>query len=158
MNAMIQSAGLWWSGRSVREQRMLGVMGALIIAVLAWLVVVRPAWGWREGAADRRLVAEARLHSIETRLAQAVTKDRPAMALADVEQAARASAETAGLEVVLSVARTGRIAFVAQGATAPVLFGWLAALNDDYHVTTRTLSVIENADATLDAEGELGGG
>lgn len=157
MSRMIQSADLWWSARSVREQRMLGVMAVLIFAVLAWLLVVRPAWSWREDAADRRAVAEARLQVIETRLARAVTTDRPVMALTDVEQAARASAEAAGLDVVLSVAQSGRIAFVAQGVTSPVLFGWLTALNDDYGVAIQDLSVIENPEATLDAEGELGG-
>ncbi len=157
MNRRIQPAGLWWSSRSVREQRLLAVMGALILVVLIWLVIVRPAWGWREHAADRRAVAEARLQVIETRLAGAVTTDRPAMALADVEQAARAAAEAANLEVVLSVAETGRIAFVARGVTSPVLFGWLTALNDDYGVSIQDLSVIENADATLEAVGEIGG-
>lgn len=157
MNRMIQPAGLWWSSRSVREQRMLAVMGGLILVVLIWLVVVRPAWGWREDAADRRTVAEARLQVIETRLAgAAVATDRLPMALADVEQAARAAAEAAGLEVVLSVAETGRIAFVARGVTSPVLFGWLTALNDDYGVSIQDLSVIENADATLEAVGEIG--
>ena len=34
MNPMIQAIGLWWDGRSAREQKMLAVMGLLIAAVL----------------------------------------------------------------------------------------------------------------------------
>lgn len=158
MNRMIQSIGLWWDGRSVREQRMLGIMGLLIAAVLIWLLVVRPAWAWREAAAERRIEATAGLTRIESGLAaRAPTKAGAAMPLAEVEQAARSAAEAAGLTVVLTVDEAGGIAFDASGATSAALFGWLASLKTEYGVETRDLTVIENADATLDASGSLGG-
>ena len=162
MNAMIQSVGLWWDGRSVREQRMLAVMGLLIAAVLIWLLIVRPAFAWREAAAERRVEATAGLTRIETGLAartpaKAATPMPPLMNLADVEQAARAAAETAGLAVVLSADEAGAIGFDASGVTSAALFGWLAALKAEYGVETRGLTVIENADATLDASGRIGG-
>ena len=157
MNRMIQSIGLWWDGRSVREQRMLGIMGLLIAAVLIWLLLVRPAFAWREAAAERRIEATAGLTRIESGLAaRAPTKAGAAMPLAEVEQAVRSAAEAAGLNVTLSVDEAGGIGFDAPGVTSAALFGWLASLKADYGVEPRDLTVIENADATLDASGALG--
>ena len=59
MNRMIQSAGLWWDGRSVREQRMLAVMGALVLGVVGWLGVVRPLDGWQADQARARRCVQA---------------------------------------------------------------------------------------------------
>ena len=158
MNRIIQSMGLWWDGRSVREQRMLMVMGLLVAAVLIWLLVLRPAWAWREAAAERRVEATASLTRIESGLAgQTPTDARATLALAEVEQAARSAAEAAGLTVVLSVDGQGGIAFDASGVTSAGLFGWLSTLEADYGVETRAVTVVENADATLDATGVLGG-
>lgn len=162
MNRMIQSIGLWWDGRSAREQRMLAVMGLLIAAVLIWLLVVRPALAWRAAAAERRVEATASLMRIEAGLSGRAPKTAraampPSMSLAEVEQAARAAAEAAGLGVTLSVDGDGGLAFDAPGATSAALFGWLGALKSDYGVETRALTVIEKADATLDATGALGG-
>ncbi|WP_292032524.1 MULTISPECIES: type II secretion system protein GspM [unclassified Brevundimonas] len=163
MNRMIQTAGLWWGGRSAREQRMLAVMGLLIAAVLVWLLVVRPAWAWREAAADRRIEATASLARIEGGLAArgATTKAEASasatMNLAEVEQAARSAAEATGLPVTLSVDETGGIGFDAPGVTSAALFGWLATLKTEYAVDAVDLTVIENADVTLDARGSLKG-
>ena len=157
MTRMIQSMSLWWDGRSTREQRMLAAMGLLVAGVLVWLLVLRPVWAWREAAQERRVEATASLTRIETVLAgRAPVKARAAMALADVEQAARAGAEAAGLTVALSV-EAGGIGFDAPGVTSAALFGWLTTLKTDYGVETGSLTVIENADATLDAAGSLGG-
>lgn len=158
MNRMTQSIGLWWDGRSVREQRMVAVMGLLVAAVLIWLLVLRPAWAWREAAAERRLEATASLTGMEAGLAgRAPVAAKASMPLADIEQAARSAAEAAGLAVVLSVDGQGGIAFDASGVTSAGLFGWLAAVKAEYGVETGSLTVIENADATLDATGTLGG-
>ena len=158
MNRMIQSIGLWWDGRSVREQRMLMVMGLLVAAVLIWLLVLRPAWAWREAAAERRVEATASLTRIETGLAdQTPTEAKAILALAEVEQAARSAAEAAGLSIVLSVDGQGGIAFDGSGVASAALFGWLSTLKTDYGVETRAVTVVENADATLDATGVLGG-
>lgn len=158
MNRMIQSIGLWWDGRSAREQRMLVVMGLLIAAVLIWLLVVRPAFAWRAAAAERRGEATASLTRIETGLAaRTPTKAGAPMPLAEVEQAARSAAEAAGLSVTLSVDEAGGIGFDAPGVTTATLFGWLSTLKTEYGVKTVGVTVVENADATLDASGVLAG-
>ena len=158
MNAMIQTAGLWWGGRSAREQRMLAVMGLLIAAVLIWLLAVRPAFAWRAAAAERRVEATGELARIERGLAARLSVETgTAMPLIEVEQAARSAAEAAGLNLALSVDEAGGIGFDAAGVTSAALFGWLGSLKADYGVEVRHLTVIENADATLDATGGLGG-
>ncbi|MNT11480.1 General secretion pathway, M protein [compost metagenome] len=158
MNRMIQPIGLWWDGRSVREQRMLAVMGLLIAAVLIWLLVVRPAVAWRAAAAERRVEATAALGRIDAGLAaRTPIKAGAPMPLVEVEQAARGAAEAAGLGVTLSVDEAGGIGFDAPGVTSAVLFGWLSALKTEYGVDVADVTVIENADATLDATGALGG-
>jgi len=157
MNRMISPASLWWDGRSAREQKMLALMGLLIAAVLIWLLAVRPAWAWREAAAERRIEATTSLNRLEAGLAARAPKTpRPAMPLAEVEQAARSAAEAAGLAVTLSVDEAGGIGFDAPDVTSAALFGWLASLKTDYGVEVRDLTVIENADATLDASGAFG--
>lgn len=158
MTAMIQSIALWWDGRSVRERRMLAVMGLLIAAVLIWLLVLRPAWTWRAAAAERRVEATASLNRIEAGLAaRAPVEARTPMGLAEVEQAARGAAEAAGLVGLTLSVDEGGLAFDASGASSAALFGWLTTLKADYGVETRGLTVIENADASLDAQGVLGG-
>lgn len=158
MNRMIQSMGLWWDGRSVREQRMLMAMGLLVAAVLIWVLVLRPAWAWRASAAERRIEATASLTRIEAGLAgRTPVEKKAAMPLADVEQAARAAAEGAGLTVALSVDGEGGLGFDASGVTSAALFGWLATLKTEYGVETVDVTVVENADATLDATGALVG-
>lgn len=158
MSRMIQSIGLWWDGRSAREQKMLAVMGLLIAAVAIWLLAVRPAWTWREAAAARRVEATAALGRIEAGLAvRTPARSGARMPLIEVEQAARSAAEAAGLTVDLSVDEAGGIGFDATGATTSVLFVWLSTLQAEYGVTTDNVTVIENADATLDATGVLAG-
>ncbi|MET4682222.1 type II secretion system protein GspM [Brevundimonas faecalis] len=161
MNRMIQSASLWWDGRSARERGLLAVMLALILAVLVWLLVVRPAWAWRAAAAEHRAEATATLARLEAGLAATAPAPAPALAktampLAEVEQAARAAAEAAGLTgVTLSVDEAGGIGFDAPGVGSAVLFGWLSTLKAEYGVEIGDLTVIENADASLDAQGVL---
>ncbi|MNR33915.1 hypothetical protein D3C85_1516380 [compost metagenome] len=79
------------------------------------------------------------------------------MPLVEVEQAARSAAEAAGLAVTLSVDEAGGLGFDAPGVTTTTLFGWLAILKAEYGVEAVDLTVIENADATLDATGVVGG-
>ena len=157
MNRMIQSTGLWWSGRSARERGMLAAMALLIAALACWLLVVRPAWAWRASAVERRVEATAEMTRLNAGLARRVRAQPAAMMRADFEQSARAAAEAAGLTVTLSMDGEGAVAFDAPGVTSAALFGWITTLKTDHGVETIDLTVIENADATLDARGTLGG-
>lgn len=152
---------LWWGGRTRREQQMLiGMMLALGL-FLGWLLLVRPLYQWREDAERRRAVAESDWSAVQRFAADqagpAPHDGQAPMALADIEQVARQGAEAVGLAMTLSVDDGGGMAFSAPGATSAQLLGWLATLQAEHGVEAPILSVTENADATLNAQGVLKG-
>lgn len=157
MNRMLQSMKLWGSSRSARERRMLAAMALLVAALAVWLLVVRPAWAWRASAAEGRIEATANLTRLNAGLARHPRAKPAAIASGDIEKAARGAADAASLTVALSVDGEETVAFDASGVTSAAFFGWIMTLKTDYGVDTNELTVIENADATLDARGTLGG-
>jgi general secretion pathway protein M len=160
MSAAIATLRGWWDGRTARERGMLAVMLALIAAVLIWLLVVRPAWGWRAAAAERLATAQAE----KTEVAAGLRALSPASARPErradaegLEPLVRRTAETAGLTVDLGMDPDGGLGFRITGAGSAQVFGWLAVLEADHGVQIRSLGVVENADATLNVEGALAG-
>ena len=155
MNGLIEQARRWWIGRSVREQRLLLIMGVLAGAVLLWLAVVRPVFAWREGAAERRAEAQVELMLIQAGTAR-VSGGPSGLPPAEVQAAARTAADGIGLNAVFNPG-DGGVGFTVQGARSGALFGWLAALQTQNGIEARSLTVSENADATVNAEGLLSG-
>lgn len=155
MMRYVEAALTWWQGRSPRERVMLGVMGALIGAVLVWYLVVSPALAWHAAAAQRRAEAEIRLARIETAAARLVP-GAPADA-ATIQARAQAAADAAGLAASFSAGERG-VDFTVASAPTAVLFGWIAAIRAQHGLEPVSLAVTENADATLTAQGTLAGG
>lgn len=148
----------WWEARTVREQRMLVVMGLLAAAVLVWLVVVRPAMAWREAAASERIRAE--LDLAEVRTGARILARPSAVAPASVdgegfEPLVLRTAEAAGLSVTTGMSASGQLAFRISNASSAALFGWLSALERAHGIEVASLGVVENTDATLQVEGAL---
>lgn len=154
MNARLEALTAWWAGRSLREQRLLMVMTVLLTAVLLWFAVIAPAMAWRAGAAERRAEAVADLALVEGGTAR-ITGGDSAMGAGELEAAARRAADSGGVNVVFNPG-DGGVGFSVNGATTAVLFGWLAALQAQ-GIDARELTVSENADASLNAEGLLAG-
>lgn len=159
MNRLVGTLELWWSGRTLREQRMLMVMAALLLAVVVWLGAVRPVMAWRAAAADRALAAAATLAEVRASVAS-IGPARPASRppAEGLEPLIRRTAETAGLEVVTAMSPSGQLGFQLSRVRSGPLFAWLAALETDHRLTVCSLGVIENADATLNVEGALASG
>lgn len=155
MSGFIDSARGWWSGRSLREQRLLMLMGGLFAAVLLWFGVITPTLAWRADAAERRAVAEADLALIEAGAAR-IKGGASSMAADQVQAAARRAADSGGVNAVFNPLDDG-VGFSVNGASTASLFGWLAALKSEHGIDARVLTVSENADATLNAEGLLVG-
>ena len=155
MSGAFQTARAWWSGRSLREQRLLMVMGGLLAAVILWFGVVTPSLAWRAAAVERRSDAEADLALIEAGVAR-IAGGASSMDATQVEAAARRAADAGGVNATFNPLDNG-VGFSINGATTAVLFGWLGTLQAEHGVEARTLTVSENADATLNAEGLLVG-
>lgn len=150
MIRLTSTALAWWEGRTLREQRMLAVMGLAVLAVLVWLAVVRPAWAWREAAARERLRAENGVILVQRAARQAPS----ANAGGDINAAVEAANTEAGVTPVLGMAPDGALGFSLSNVGTAAAFGWLSALHNK-GVEARSLSVVENTDATLTVEGSL---
>lgn len=155
MSGLIDSVRNWWSGRSLREQRLLMVMGALIAGIVLWFGVITPSLNWRADAAERRAEAEADLALIEAGTARIAGGDS-SMGADQVQAAARRAADAGGVNAVFNPLDDG-VGFSINGASTATLFGWLATLHSEHGIEARVLTVSENADATLNAEGLLVG-
>lgn len=153
MNGLMSQAAAWWDGRTLREQRMLTVMGLAIAAVLVWLLIVRPVWAWRADAAEARALAEADLALIQTATGRMVRTDA---ASSDVDVAAVVAevGSITGVTPVMGMSPDGGLGFSLTNVSSTAAFGWLAALHDR-KVEATTLNVVENADATISVEGAL---
>lgn len=159
MSTFFEPATRWWWSRTERERQMLAVMALIAAGVLVWLVVVRPAWAWREAAAERR--AEARISLLQVdagvrRLPRVPGGATLKSAPSDIESLVRQSAEAAGLVVTTSMDPSGGLGFRVDRTTSAQLFPWLAALKAEHGLEVTRLSVVENADATLQVDGGFG--
>ena len=77
---MSDAVRLWWKGRSLREQRLLVVMGALGMVVVVWLGILRPLSDARGEARQRHgdtVVAVAQIEAEAVRLTALPDGARP---------------------------------------------------------------------------------
>jgi len=156
MRRLLDPIELWFSGRTVRERRMLIVMASLLVAVAAWLAVVRPVFAWRGSAADRAEAAAAVLAEVQASVASLEARPAAAPPPAEgLEPLLRRTAQAAGLEVTTAMSPSGQMGFQMARAQSGPLFTWLAALETDHRLSVCSLGVTENADATLNVEGAL---
>ena len=153
------SLAMWWSDRTVRERRMVGVMLIILAAVTVWLAVVRPLIGWRAAAAERAATAASVLTDARRALASlGGVKVAARPPLEGIEAVLQRTAATAGLEVVTVMSATGQTGFELSSVDSARLFGWLGVLEREHGLLVCTLGVTENADATLNVEGGLAPG
>jgi len=160
MQGIIGPAFQWWDGRTIRERRMLIAMLVLVAATVLWLVVVRPALGWREAAADRRLRAETAASEVRRDLARLAAHAPRAMSKdpAGIEPTVRRTGEAAGLVPALVMDARGDLGFRLASASSGSALAWLATLEKDHHLQVCRLGVVENADATVSVEGSVTAG
>ena len=156
MNRILAELHQAWDGRTQREQRMLALMALLLAAAFLWLAVLRPLTGWREEAARDRARAETELAEVRTDLNRLPSRAVGGARTVDaqgLEPVLRQTAEAAGLELTTGMDPSGRLGFRATNAPSAALFGWLAALETAHGLQPASLSVVENADASLQVEG-----
>ncbi len=156
MNRLFAQLHQAWDGRTRRERQMLAVMALLVAAVVIWLGIVRPLAAWRDEAAGDRARAGAHLVEVRTALTRLAPKAGGEARAADargLEPVLLQTAEAAGLQLTTGMDPSGRIGFRAANAPAAAVFGWLGALETTHGLQPVSLSVVENADASLQVEG-----
>lgn len=153
MAVMARLSG-WIDGRTSRERVMLDACMLLLLLVLGWLLIYRPVNAWREASADLRAQALSResAASLATRRLQRLDASPFD---GDLEGVARQRAEAAGLTVTFGMAETGDLGFLAERTSTGAVMNWLSGL-EQVGVRLTSLSVVENADTTITAEGALG--
>lgn len=124
----------WFDGRSLRERRLLLVMGALAAVTLVWGVLILPVRNGLSSSRARYTDAVVRLGEAETGISQVKSlQRRPAAplggSLADV---VRARADAAGFALAsLDVDGPDRVRASIATARAGALMQWIAQLERD---------------------------
>ena len=155
MNAIVSEARAWFDGRTVREQRMLGVMVLVMALCLVWLLIIQPLWAYKADAAERRVQAETDLAYVQRQVGALPKSAGAATQGPAIEPLATQAAQSAGLTIVTGMDETGTFGFTAANVSSAALFGWLAEMKTRHGIDAVRLDVVENADATLTAEGAL---
>jgi general secretion pathway protein M len=147
--------GRWWRDRSPREQAMLGVMGALIVLVLGWLLIARPLSAALEAARAREAAAAEAVGAARARAARARVSAASASAPLPIDSYVTRSASDAGYPNARVTAQGPTRAALAIAAARPqVLFGWIASL-EAHGVVVETLRASAGADHTVAIEATL---
>ena len=155
---MMEAAKNWWSGLSTRERWLVGVAGALAVAVLGW-ALGRPAVAafldletTHRAAIEREGRVAAKVKLLAQRPAKSVAAAVDAVA---IDQYLTQSAGEIGLTLDRNEARGQGQATIAIGAAkAPVLTDWLASLEEQGFVVDQ-LTITPAADGTVGMTADL---
>lgn len=150
----MNAAALWWRGRTMREQRLLAIMFALLALVLVWLLVVRPLADALDRAQRRHAEAVTALAEARARAAAAARTeaDRPARAPLPVDSLIGRTATEAGFAGARIEARgPGRATVGIDAARPQAFFAWVR-LMERSGLIVETLSARANQDRTLAVE------
>jgi general secretion pathway protein M len=154
---VIAQARLFWDGRSERERWLLGVMFALIAAVLLIFAIILPIIDGLAAARERLDRATIASGQVEARIAALDRAKRaPVLPLGTpLATIVNTTAGEAGFAPERASAQgEDRVAITIPAAKSTALFGWLATL-DARGVFAETITVRRNADASLAAEAVL---
>lgn len=147
----------WWRGRSVREQRLLLVMFALLAVTVLWLGIYRPMEAALSNARERHQQAVIRLG--EVRAAAAALKSGPAVGLPGplVSVVTQAATDAGFANAVVTPQGDRRVSVSIPSARPAPFFAWIASLEARGIVVER-LSARANSDPTLAVDASLAGG
>ena len=157
MNRFVGPTMQLWEGRTVRERRLLAAMSALMAMTAAGVLVVRPAWTGRDAALERRERAQMTAAEVRHDLGRLDFPQRAASGGGSdgLEFLMRETAEAAGFASTLTMNSDGRVGFRIAAARSGAALAWIAQLESDHGLRVCQLSVIENADATVNLEGKV---
>jgi general secretion pathway protein M len=146
---------IWWRTRTLREQRLLLAMIAILAIVLIWLLIVRPLGDALSRARERhgaaaQAVAEARAQAdLIRRLEQGAP---PALGI-PLDSLISQSATEAGFPVT-RVERDGAgiATFVSSSVRPQAFFAWVEQMESTRGLLVERLSATTNSDQTLSVQ------
>jgi general secretion pathway protein M len=147
----------WFRTRSLREQRLLLVMTALLALTIVWAGIILPVTDALSSARARHDAAvvvlaetEARVHDV-----RALERDRPAPLGAPLDTVIRDRANSAGFALA-SVTRVGDngVQITITSARPGALMAWISGLEDD-GILVDALGLTDNGDKTVAAQASL---
>lgn len=142
----------WWRSRTIREQRLLLVGGALAVLTLAWLLVLRPLADMHSDARERHnravlALAEARGQAAAIR---AAGEAAPAGLTGPLDAMLAQAASEAGFTVSRLDRQGDRQASLAMESVRPqAFFGWLRQLEQGSGLAVDRMTATPNSDRTL---------
>ena len=145
---------LWWRERTLREQRLLLVMSALLALVVGWLLVIRPLSDALDSAQRRHgeavtALAEARARAAATRRLQG---ERSASAPLPVDGfVSRTSSEAGFANARIAAQGPARATFALDAVRPQAFFAWVR-LMERRGLVVDSLRARVNGDRTLAVE------
>ena len=141
----------WWRARTLREQRLLLVMLALLAVTILWLGIYRPVQDALSAARERYQEAVVRLGEVRAQAA-ALRRTRGLAASGPLAPLVMQAAADAGFANAAVTPQGDRRAAVSIPSARPAPFlSWIAALEARGIVVER-LSARANSDPTLSVD------
>lgn len=123
----------WFAGRTVRERRLIALMGLIAFFTLGWLLVIRPLIDAEDAVRADHLAAVERLGAVRGRMAALAATDGQRVAAARAAGAVDLYVAQAAAEAGFTLDRndpagTDQTAIAIATARPTALFGWLGRL------------------------------
>jgi general secretion pathway protein M len=145
----------WWQTRTLREQRLLLAMFALLTAVLLWLLIVRPLGDALSRARERH--ADAALALAEARAQAALIlqleREAPVGPQEPIDTLISRSATEAGFPIArLEREGDNQATLVLASVRPQAFFGWVGQMESGRGLIVERLNATTNSDRTLSVQ------
>ena len=151
---MTERLQAWFRSRSLREQRLLLVMVALLALTIVWAGIILPVTDALSNARTRHDAAVVLLGETEARVhdVKAFEQDRPAALGAPLDSVIRDRANSAGFALAnVAPAGDNGVQIGIASARPGALMAWVAGLEDD-GILVDSLTLTDNGDKTVAAQ------
>lgn len=143
----------WFAGRSLREKRLLLVMGALLAVTIIWGLVLRPLGDAMASARERHTAAVIRFGETAARVdaLRQAREQRVRPLTGTLADTIRLRAEEAGFPLAsVDPEPSGAVRVAIQSARGAALTGWLARLERS-GILVDSAQLTDNGDRTVAA-------
>jgi len=142
----------WWQERSLREQRLLYVMFALLALLFVWLLIVRPLGDALDAARTRHAAAVIALAEAKARAGTASAAAPRSASAGPVDSLIGRTANEAGFaNARITAMGPARAQVVIEAARPQALFGWIGRL-EAQGLIVDSLVARTNPDRTVHVE------